>query len=140
MSKSMHLSLRAGERIFINGAVLRADRKVSIELMNDATILLESHILQVEDATTPLRQLYFVVQALLIDPASAERALMVFRDLHVSTINSFVDEEIVAGLRNVSQLVESSRPFDALKVIRSLFAAESQVLKRGAKAAPSQAS
>jgi flagellar biosynthesis repressor protein FlbT len=140
MSKSMHLSLRAGERIFINGAVLRADRKVSIELMNDATILLESHILQVEDATTPLRQLYFVVQALLIDPASAERALMVFRDLHLSTINSFVDEEIVAGLRNVSQLVESSRPFDALKVIRSLFAAESQVLKRGAKAAPSQAS
>jgi flagellar biosynthesis repressor protein FlbT len=140
MSKSMHLSLRAGERIFINGAVLRADRKVSIELMNDATILLESHILQVEDATTPLRQLYFVVQALLIDPASAERALMVFRDLHLSTINAFVDEEIVAGLRNVSHLVESSRPFDALKVIRSLFAAESQVLKRGAKAAPSQAS
>ena len=136
----MHLSLRAGERIFINGAVLRADRKVSIELMNDATILLESHVLQVEDATTPLRQLYFVVQALLIDPASAERALMVFRDLHVSTINSFVDEEIVAGLRNVSYLVESSRPFEALKVIRSLFAAESQVLKRGAKAAPSQAS
>jgi flagellar biosynthesis repressor protein FlbT len=140
MSKSMHLSLRAGERIFINGAVLRADRKVSIELMNDATILLESHILQVEDATTPLRQLYFVVQALLIDPASAERALMVFRDLHLSTINSFVDEEIVAGLRNVSHLVESSRSFDALKVIRSLFAVESQVLKRGAKAAPSQAS
>jgi flagellar biosynthesis repressor protein FlbT len=140
MSKSMHLSLRAGERIFINGAVLRADRKVSIELMNDATILLESHILQVEDATTPLRQLYFVVQALLIDPASAERALMVFRDLHLSTINAFVDEEIVAGLRNVSHLVESSRPFDALKVIRSLFAAESQVLKRRAKAAPSQAS
>jgi flagellar biosynthesis repressor protein FlbT len=140
MSKSMHLSLRAGERIFINGAVLRADRKVSIELMNDATILLESHILQVEDATTPLRQLYFVVQALLIDPASAERALMVFRDLHLGTINSFVDEEIVAGLRNVSYLVESSRPFEALKVIRSLFAAESQVLKRGAKAAPSQAS
>jgi flagellar biosynthesis repressor protein FlbT len=140
MSKSMHLSLRAGERIFINGAVLRADRKVSIELMNDATILLESHILQVEDATTPLRQLYFVVQALLIDPASAERALMVFRDLHLSTINSFVDEEIVAGLRNVSYLVESSRPCEALKVIRSLFAAESQVLKRGAKAAPSQAS
>src|SRR5688500_15653783 len=136
MSKSMHLSLRAGERIFINGAVLRADRKVSIELMNDATILLESHILQVEDATTPLRQLYFVVQALLIDPASAERALMVFRDLHLSTINAFVDEEIVAGLRNVSHLVESSRPFEALKVIRSLFAAESQVLKRGAKAAP----
>jgi flagellar protein FlbT len=135
----MHLSLRAGERIFINGAVLRADRKVSIELMNDATVLLESHILQVEDASTPLRQLCFVVQAILIDPASAERALAVFRDLHVGITKSFVDEEIVAGLKSVSDLVESGLPFDALKVIRSLLAAESRVSTRGANAAPTQA-
>jgi flagellar protein FlbT len=139
MSKSMHLSLRAGERIFINGAVLRADRKVSIELMNDATFLLESHVLQVEDATTPLRQLYFVVQAVLIDPAGAERAQAVFRDLHAGTIDSFLDEEIVAGLRGVGELVESGRHFDALKAIRSLFAAESRVLGGGARTAPTQA-
>jgi flagellar protein FlbT len=135
----MHLSLRAGERIFINGAVLRADRKVTIELLNDATFLLENHVLQVEDATTPLRQLYFVVQAVLIDPASAERALAVFRDLHSATIAAFSNEEIVLGLKNVAELVDASRPFDALKVIRSLFPLESAVLEGGAKTAPTQA-
>jgi flagellar protein FlbT len=135
----MHLSLRAGERIFINGAVLRADRKVTIELLNDATFLLENHVLQVEDATTPLRQLYFVVQAVLIDPASAERALAVFRDLHSATIAAFSNEEIILGLKNVAELVDASRPFDALKVIRSLFPLESAVLEGGAKTAPTQA-
>ena len=135
----MHISLRAGERIFINGAVLRVDRKVSIELLNDATFLLENHVLQVEDATTPLRQLYFVVQAILIDPASADRALGVFRDLHTATLNSFSNEEIVSGLRNVADLVEAKRPFDALKVIRSLFLAESAILSKGGEAAPIQA-
>ena len=67
----MNITLRAGERIYINGAVLRVDRKATIELLNDATFLLEAHVMQAEDATTPLRQIYFVVQVMLMDPASA---------------------------------------------------------------------
>ena len=37
----MKISLRAGERIYINGAVLRVDRKVSVELVNDVMQLIE---------------------------------------------------------------------------------------------------
>jgi Flagellar biosynthesis regulator FlbT len=138
MSKSMHLSLKAGERIFINGAVLRVDRKVSIELLNDATFLLENHVLQVGDATTPLRQLYFVVQAILIDPSSADKALSVFKDLFAATLESFSNEEIVQGLQEVSTMVETGRPFDALKIIRGLYPIESAVLS-GLSMPPHQA-
>jgi len=124
----MHLSLKAGERIFINGAVLRVDRKVSIELLNDATFLMENHVLQVSDATTPLRQLYFVVQAILIDPSSADKARSVFKDLFAATLESFSNEEIVQGLHDVAAMVEAERPFDALKIIRGLYPAENAVL------------
>ena len=31
----MNISLRKGEKIYINGAIFRVDRKVSIELLND---------------------------------------------------------------------------------------------------------
>ena len=41
----MNITLRAGERIYINGAVLRVDRKATLELMNDATFLLETHVM-----------------------------------------------------------------------------------------------
>ena len=44
----MKISLRAGERIYINGAVLRVDRKVSLELVNDVMFLLESHVIQAD--------------------------------------------------------------------------------------------
>ena len=74
MSAPMRISLRAGERIYINGAVLRAERKLTFELLNNASFLLENHIIQAEEATTPLRQLYFALQTLLIEPASARRA------------------------------------------------------------------
>ena len=42
----MNITLRAGERIYINGAVLRVDRKATLELLNDATFLLETHVMQ----------------------------------------------------------------------------------------------
>ena len=51
---SMHIGLRARERLYINGAVIRVDRKVSIELLNDVSFLLEAHVMQPEETTTPL--------------------------------------------------------------------------------------
>lgn len=124
----MHLSLRAGEKIYLNGAVIRVDRKVSIELLNDVTFLLEAHVMQLEDTTTPLRQLYFVVQTMLIDPAGAHRALEMFRQSIRLMLVAYDDERIVAGLKQLEQLVESDRRFEALKVIRSLFPAEADIL------------
>ena len=64
----MKISLRAGERIYVNGAVLRVDRKVSVELVNDVMFLLEGQVMQASDATTALRQLYFIVQLMLMNP------------------------------------------------------------------------
>ena len=74
MKKPMCISLRGGERIYVNGAVLRVDRKVTLELINDVAFLMESQVMQVADATTPLRQLYFVVQLMLMSPQDVEEA------------------------------------------------------------------
>ncbi len=75
----MKLSLRAGEKVYVNGAVLRVDRKVSIEFMNDVSFLLESHVIQADQTTTPLRQLYFAAQIMLINPAMKEEANRTFK-------------------------------------------------------------
>ena len=48
MKKAFHIHLRAGERIFVNGAVMRADRKVSLEFLNDVDFLLEAHVMQAD--------------------------------------------------------------------------------------------
>ena len=78
MTKPLCINLKSGERIFINGAVLRVDRKVSIEFLNDVTFLLEAHVMQPEQTTTPLRQLYFIMQTMVIDPADAATAKRLF--------------------------------------------------------------
>ena len=117
----MNITLRAGEKIYINGAVLRVDRKVIIELMNDATFLLENHVMQADEATTPLRQIYFVVQVMLMDPSSAKSSSQVAFSLIKKSIEVFDNTEIIDGLKNVFELIEKSRYFESLKLIRGLY-------------------
>jgi flagellar biosynthesis repressor protein FlbT len=134
----MHISLRAGEKLYINGAVLRVDRKVSLELLNDATFLLEAHVMRVEEANTPLRQLYFIVQVILMNPGDAAAAHEMFNESVRRTTETFDQEEVVNGLRNVAQLVQMNRIFEALKNIRSLFPIEADIMN-GMIVSPNQA-
>lgn len=128
MSRPLRLSLRAGERVYMNGAVLRVDRKVSLELLNDASFLLETHVLQAEAATTPLRQLYFAAQTILIEPGNAERARALFRTLQAGILAAVVDPDIRAGVTAAGPLVEGGRLIEALKLIRGLYPAEAALL------------
>jgi flagellar protein FlbT len=137
MKKNIQLSLKPGERIFINGAVLRVDRKVSIELLNDVTFLLENHVMQVEDADTPLKQLYFMVQMMLMDPASADATKELFSRTLNLLIANLSNQELIAGLGRVSVLVNSGREFEALKSVRTLIPQEAKVMS-GKIQAPAQ--
>ncbi|WP_237049983.1 flagellar biosynthesis repressor FlbT [Microvirga ossetica] len=124
MKAKMRFSLKAGERIFINGAVLTVSQKVTLSLLNEARFLLESHVLQLFEATTPMRQLYFVVQSLLINPQEAEKVMGAFQKLHESLLQSATDETIKQALLGAGELVAKNRIFDALKAIRILFEPE----------------
>ena len=125
---TIRLSLRAGEKIYVNGAVLRADRKTSIEILNDATFLLEQHVLQAEDATTPLRQLYFVAQTILMDPVNADACRMVFDESHHLLCRTFRHPEVLAGLETVGRLMQAGRTLESMKTIRTLLPIEDRIL------------
>ena len=125
---TIQISLRAGQRIFVNGAVIRADRKVTLELLNDATFLLEGHVLQAHETHTPLRQLYFVVQTMLMDPENSDKTLEVFRSIYAPVYATFTSPNILAGLTKVATMVEGGRTFDALKTLRLLFPMEDALM------------
>lgn len=127
-SGTMRLALKPQERLFVNGAVLRVDRKVGIELLNDVTFLMENHVLQPEETTTPLRQLYFVVQTMLIDPMQMARSRSLFDDLFAPTLRSFTSREIIDGLLDLREAIDQGRCFDGLKILRGLFAHEAEII------------
>ena len=135
----MHISLRAGEKFYINGAVVRVDRKVSIELLNDATFLLEAHVMHVDEVTTPLRQLYFIVQIMLMNPADTPPASQMFASALAVNRENFDQGEIAKGLSQVERFVLENRKFEALKTIRALLPLEAEALGKGKALTPEQA-
>lgn len=128
MSGTFKIFLKANERFFINGAVFRVDRKVSIELLNDVDFLLESHVLQAEEATTPLRQLYFIVQVMVISPKDRDTVTPHFRETLPTLLATFNNQKVLSGLKHVDQMVGEERYYEALKTIRGLYEIEAEIL------------
>lgn len=130
MKKPMCISLRGGERIYVNGAVLSVDRKVTLELINDVAFLLQSQVMQVADATTPMRQLYFVVQLMLMSPQDTDQAKAVYQEQRRALIALSENAEILRGLDVIDEQIGAKRYHDALRKIRALFEIEQSILSR----------
>jgi len=128
MSNTLKISLKPNEKIYINGAVIRVDRKVTVELMNDVQFLLENHVVQAEDASTPLKQLYFILQVMLMSPPDAVEARDMFRRSLPLLLASFDDEQICGELKQVDRMVGEGHIYEALKAIRSLYPLERRAI------------
>jgi flagellar protein FlbT len=128
MSKATTIPLHAGEKIFINGAVVRADRMVALEVLNDVPYLLEHQIMQVSQTTTTLRQLYYVLQTMIMDPSSVVAARDVFECSSKWLVDAVVNAELLTGVQLAREQVAQGRVFDALKIIRDLIPIEDRIL------------
>ncbi|MBI1619728.1 flagellar biosynthesis repressor FlbT [Aquamicrobium zhengzhouense] len=130
MKNTLKITLKANEKIYINGAVIKTDRKVSLEFLNDVHFLLEGHVLQPDQATTPLRQLYFIVQMILMNPEGASEAREMLRRSMPLLLACFTDEHILASLKHIDRLVNESHVYEALKAIRGLYVLEAEIMDR----------
>jgi len=128
MTNTLKISLKPNEKIYINGAVIRVDRKVTVELMNDVQFLLESHVIQADEASTPLRQLYFILQVMLMNPSSAPEAREMFRRSLPLLLANFDDPQICSALKQIDRMVGEDHIYEALKAIRALYPLERRVL------------
>jgi flagellar biosynthesis repressor protein FlbT len=128
MNGSLSLLLKAGDRLFLNGAVIRADRKVRIEVLNDAVFLLGTHLLQAEDANTPLRQLYFAVQTMLVEPEAATNAKVMALRMMTGMMQAFSNRDVLNGLMDIEHDVQRGKPYSALKKLRALYQFEDSIL------------
>lgn len=64
----LKIRLRHGEKMVVNGAVLRAAAPTTLWLENDAAILRGREVMRPEEADTPARRLYFACMLAYLDP------------------------------------------------------------------------
>ena len=122
------ISLKPHERVYINGAVIKVDRKTSLEFLNDVQFLLESQVLQAADADTPLKRLYFTVQIQLMSPSDTTASNRMFKEQLEQLMMTFDDSTVRAELVNVEKMVSEDRFHEAMKTLKSLYPIEQRLL------------
>lgn len=123
----LHLSLRPGERIIINGCVIRnGPRRHMFEVENRADILRGDEMLEEATATTPARRIAYQLQIALV---SAE-----LRDSYLPVIAEGLEglaralprfERKIAG---VEALVAERNFYAAFRALAPIFAHEDRLL------------
>lgn len=68
---TLRISLRDGEQMIVNGAVIRSVGRTDLCVENSVNLLRSREVMLQNDAITPAKRLYFACMMAYIDPAGA---------------------------------------------------------------------
>jgi flagellar protein FlbT len=127
---ALRITLRDGEKMILNGTVVRAMGRAQLCLENDAAILRGRDVMTPEEADTSAKRLYFACMMAYIDPGNLDRyrddILVLIRDL----MSAFQSIEARAVCTTFAEKIASNQFYRALGDCRWLIAYEAEALAR----------
>jgi flagellar protein FlbT len=125
----LKLSLKPGEKFVLNGAVVQnGDRRGVLLLQNKASVLREKDIMQVDEANTPARRIYFPVMMMYLDEAGAAK----YYDEFATRLSEFMgviqNQAILMDCVNISKYAMAREYYKALMLCRKLIEYEDERL------------
>lgn len=133
---ALRITLRDGEKMILNGAVLRAVGRTQLCLENGAAILRGRDVMTPEEANTPAKRLYFACMMAYIDPDNLDRyrddILLLMSDL----LRAFESTEAKAITTTFAEKIALNQYYRALGDCRWLIAYEAEALARLAAPEP----
>jgi flagellar protein FlbT len=125
----LRLTLKPNERILINGCVIRnSDRRQLLVIENHADIVREADLLGEEEARTPVKEVYFFIQAALLDPKTRDKLVPIIQKKLGKLVPVFHDdmaEYIFEAASHVSQ----TDFYKAMRALRSVMEYESKLFE-----------
>ncbi|HWW65158.1 MAG TPA: flagellar biosynthesis repressor FlbT [Sphingomonadaceae bacterium] len=127
---ALRITLRDGEKMILNGAVLRAVGRTQLCLENTAAILRGRDVMSPDEANTPAKRLYFACMMAYIDPDDLGRhrdnILILVQDL----LGAFRSAEAKSICAAFAEKVATGQFYRALSDCRWLIAYEAEALAR----------
>ena len=125
----LKLSLKPGERFVLNGAVLaNGDKRTSLVIQNKACVLREKDIMQVEEANTPARRIYFPIMMMYLEGDELETYYSQFALRMTEFMQAVSDRRVLALCVEISKDVMNGQYYKALVQCRNLFDFEQERL------------
>ncbi len=125
----LKLKLAANEQLIVNGAVMvNGGCRTTLTIRNFAHIMREKDVLQEPDANTPTKRLYFIVQAMLMQPPPSPALIESYKLAHLQLCDAYVRSENLAILADVDRLVGAGDCYKAMIKLHPLIAYEAELL------------
>jgi flagellar protein FlbT len=127
---TLRISLKDGEKMIVNGAVLRACGRTEVMVENRAAILRGREVMAPDEADTPARRLYFACMMAYIDPAGAERHHDGIVELLAELVGAFISPDARGACVRLANLLALGHYYKALAECRALIDHEAGLLPR----------
>jgi len=127
---TLRISLRDGEQMIVNGAVLRSIGRTDLCVENNVTLLRGREVMTPDEAITPARRLYYACMLAYIDPdgaAAHHDEIITFLTELMSALES---HEAKAVCVSFARKVACRDFYRGLADCRTLIAYESDVFSR----------
>ncbi|MCB2113196.1 MAG: flagellar biosynthesis repressor FlbT [Parvularculaceae bacterium] len=125
----LKLSLKPGEKLAINGAVIvNGERRAEFIVENRASILRERDIMRAEDATTPARRVYLPVMMMALDPSERVRLFREFEQRLTEIAGVLSEPSALSICLKISAAVANGAYYKALGHCRALIEYERERL------------
>jgi flagellar protein FlbT len=127
----LKIQLKPNERVIINGAVIEGnpESRTEIVVLNNASVMRQKHILQQDNADTPVKRLYFALQMMYIDEENIQDYQGSFEKYARDLEETFSLPTTRAAMVLIRKSATEGKFYDALKVCRDLIRVEAELLK-----------
>jgi flagellar protein FlbT len=120
---ALNITLQPGESVVINGAVISSpmNHRLKICVENKADVLRSSEIMKIEEATTVEKEIYFLIQTCILNPAIRDQVIPHIHDKMVLAMKSG-SSAICGMIMEASTAVSIADFYKALKLARQIMA------------------
>lgn len=123
----LRISLKAGERLIVGGAVVRnGQSRADLLVENDVPILRGKEVMGIDEAVSPCRRIYFAIQLMYVD----ERKIGEHEKLYWELVRDVLtaSPSMAPLLTEISAKIADGKFYQALKVARKLIAYEEELI------------
>jgi flagellar protein FlbT len=123
------IDLKPNEKVIIGSAVITNDKqRTRLSIDGDAPILREKDVMKLEEADSPCRRVYYIIQGMYL--ADAAQATEMYDDYfkHIKDVQEAAPST-VEHFQSINSAILSGHYYKALKAAKDLIAYEEELLK-----------
>jgi flagellar protein FlbT len=123
---ALKVELKPGERFILGDSIItNDDQRTRLFIEGDAPILREKDILRLDDADTPCKKIYLMLQMMYLSPDPVQH-----HDLYFSLVNEVLEAapSTRSMIENINNKILTGELYKALKETRKLIEYERELL------------